>query len=98
MCCRHVDGLHEDFDGQDTYIGSGAIGHDRECQGEDPGQRGNPSGPATSDLRWSVDPVELLSIPQPEGLNMPWGYLKMCPILRRLSVLWVTMLERCAWV
>ncbi len=93
FCCRHA-GPSEDAHREDDHPGGGAVRYDRECQGEDPGQGRDPAGPAETHFRWSV---ELHRIPQPKGLNMPGGYLKRCPNLRRLSVLWASILHRCAW-
>ncbi|KAH8619235.1 Ubiquitin 2 like Rad60 SUMO like Ubiquitin family Ubiquitin like domain [Trypanosoma vivax] len=46
---RHAD-LREDADGQDDRAGGGGERHDREREGEDPGQGGYPAGPAAPDL------------------------------------------------
>merc|ERR1712151_1197840 len=47
---RHAD-LREDADGQDYHPGCGGQRHDRQREGQDPGQGGHPSGPAAPDLR-----------------------------------------------
>ena len=43
--------LRQDAHGQDDHARSRVLGHDRERQGEDPGQGGHPARPAASDLR-----------------------------------------------
>ena len=46
----HAD-LRENADGEDDHAGGGAVGFDRQRQGEDPGQGGNPARSAAPDLR-----------------------------------------------
>merc|ERR1712216_1021112 len=47
---RHAD-FRQDPHGQDDHPGRRAVGHDREREGEDPGQGGHPAGPAAPHLR-----------------------------------------------
>ena len=49
----HAD-FRQDPHRQDDHPRSRAVRHNRECQGEDPGQGGHPAGPAASELRWFV--------------------------------------------
>merc|ERR1712086_1187131 len=51
---RNAD-LCEDFDRQDNHPGGGALRLYRECEGQDPGQGGNPTRPAKVDLRQDSD-------------------------------------------
>merc|ERR1712182_93116 len=40
--------IREDADGEDDHAGRGVVGHDRQREGEDPGQGGDPAGPAAA--------------------------------------------------
>merc|ERR1712118_323013 len=42
--------IREDADGEDDHAGRGVVGHDRQREGEDPGQGGDPAGPAAAHL------------------------------------------------
>merc|ERR1711974_65227 len=71
---RYAD-LCEDLDWQDHHIGSGALGHHRECEGQDPRQRGNSPRSAEIDLCWQTvgrwpHPVRLQ---HPEGKHSSLG-------------------------
>merc|ERR1712127_1061389 len=86
MGTQHHADLREDPDRQDDHPGGGGLRYHRECEGKDPGQGGNPPGPAEADLRWKAargrqDPERLQ---HPEGVHpssppeAAWRYADLC--------------------
>merc|ERR1711936_1093518 len=67
---RYAD-LREDPDREDHHLGGGALRLDRERQGQDPGQGGNPPRPAEVDLRWKAARgwKDSLRLQHPEGVH-----------------------------
>ncbi|EAT86934.2 hypothetical protein SNOG_05870 [Parastagonospora nodorum SN15] len=71
---RHAD-LREDSHRQDHHAGGRVIGHNRQCEEQDPGQGGHSPGPAAPDLRRKATrgwphPVRLQ---HPEGVDSALG-------------------------
>merc|ERR1719420_137555 len=56
-------------DGEDDHAGRGGLGHDRQREGQDPGQGGHPARPAAADLRGQA----ARGRPHPGRLQHPEG-------------------------
>ena len=84
-CYRRLQNadLREDPHREDHNPRGRGLGHDRQCQNEDPGQGGNSAGPAASDLRRKAARGRTYSrgLQYPEGVNptrcppSPWWIL-----------------------
>uniref|UniRef100_A0A452ZWR0 Ubiquitin-like domain-containing protein n=1 Tax=Aegilops tauschii subsp. strangulata TaxID=200361 RepID=A0A452ZWR0_AEGTS len=72
--CQDAD-LREDPDGQDHHAGGGVLGHHRQRQGQDPGQGGDPAGPAAPHLRRQAagGRPHPRRLQHPEGVHPPPG-------------------------
>merc|ERR1712224_583484 len=78
--------LCENADRQNHHLGCGTIRHNRECQGENPGQGGYSSGSATPDFRWQTTRgrAHPFGLQHPErvhpalGLASSWWYADLC--------------------
>merc|ERR1712083_761352 len=75
--------LRENVDGKDDYPGCGAQRYDSECQGQDSGQGGNPTGAAEVDLcRETVGGwTDSVGLQHPEGEHVALG---VAPARRKL--------------
>merc|ERR1712048_248042 len=67
--------IFQDADRQDHHAGRGGIRHDRQCQGEDPGQGGHPARPAAAHLRGQAarGRPHALRLQHPEGVDAAPG-------------------------
>ncbi|KAJ8471963.1 hypothetical protein OPV22_026306 [Ensete ventricosum] len=52
---RQDANLREDPHGQDDRPRGGVVGHDRQREGQDPGEGGHPAGPVASHLRGELE-------------------------------------------
>ncbi|PON98988.1 hypothetical protein TorRG33x02_052250 [Trema orientale] len=66
--CNHAD-LRENPNGEDDNPGGRVLRHHRQCQGQDSGQGGHPTGPAASHLRREA----ARGRPNPSRLQHPEG-------------------------
>merc|ERR1712107_124685 len=73
--------LREDANRENDHAGRGGVGHDRQRQGQDPGQGGDPTRPTASDLRREAARGRpyTVGLQHPEGVDAPLG----APLARR---------------